>query len=348
MGRSDSVPSLRYQVFRLRLAHTWTLAGGSMDFKDTVFVKVRRDGVEGLGEAAPSSRFKETPESVMAFLEKARPLLENADWSRHSEIAEALKAVSPGEGAAKAALDMALLDWNAKKRNLPLYRYLGLDRGKTVPTSFSIGIDTPEAVRRKVNEAAAFPILKIKVGRKEDRAMIDAVRSQTDKPLRIDANEGWKDKETALENIRWMKQSGVELIEQPMPVGMAEDIRWLHERSELPIVADEAVMNTGDVPGLKGLYDGLNIKLMKCGGIHEALRMAALARALGLKIMIGCMIESSLAIAAAAHIASVADWLDLDGNLLLSNDPAKGHPVLEGRIVLNDRPGLGVELNPDF
>ena len=197
-------------------------------------------------------------------------------------------------------------------------------------------------IRQKVEEAKEFPVLKIKVGRDNDAEILAAVREATDKPLRVDANEGWKDKEQALEKIRWLQGLGVELIEQPLPAAMIEETAWLRERAEIPIIADEAVKRASDIPRLAGAYDGINIKLMKAGGVQEAIRMIHVARAFGMKIMLGCMIESSVAIAAAAHLSPMVDWADLDGNLLISNDPFTGAMVERGRLVLNDRPGLGV------
>jgi len=224
----------------------------------------------------------------------------------------------------------------------PLYRMLGLDAEKTPVTTFSIGIDTPEVIQQKVREAQDFPVLKIKVGTANDEQIIAAVREATDKPLRVDANEGWHDKEQALEKIRWLQGRGVELIEQPLPAAMLEETAWLRERAGIPILADEAVKRAGDIPRLAGAYDGINIKLMKAGGLQEALRMIHVARALGLKIMLGCMIESSVAISAAAQISPLVDDADLDGNLLISNDPFVCVDVKKGKLILPDRSGLGV------
>jgi L-Ala-D/L-Glu epimerase len=229
-----------------------------------------------------------------------------------------------------------------RKLNAPLYRLLGLDASKTPVTTFSIGIDAPEVVQQKVQEAKDFPVLKIKVGTENDAQIVGAVREVTDRPLRVDANEGWHDKEQALEKIRWLQKMGVELIEQPLPAAMLEETAWLKERVEIPIIADEAVQRAGDIPKLAGAYHGVNIKLMKAGGIQEALRMIHVARACGLKIMLGCMIESSVAVAAAAHISPLVDYADLDGNLLISNDPFVGVGVKEGKLIVSDRPGLGV------
>jgi L-alanine-DL-glutamate epimerase-like enolase superfamily enzyme len=234
------------------------------------------------------------------------------------------------------------MDWVGQKLGVPLYRYFGLDPRDAPVTTFSIGIDTPEVTRQKVREAEAFPVLKIKVGLDSDEQTIAAVRSATDKPLRVDANEGWKSKEVALEKIRWLERQGVEFVEQPMPAAMLEETRWLRERVRIPLIADEAVLGPADIPKLVGAYDGVNIKLDKCGGIQAAWRMIQIAKALGLKTMLGCMISSSVSVTAAAHLSPLVDYADLDGNLLIANDPYVGVRVDRGKLILPDRPGLGL------
>lgn len=327
---------------RLMLTHTWTLSRNSSDFKDNVFVRVERDGVVGWGEAAPNVRYGQTAEQTQADLEKVRSLVEAGDWFQYVDLRTQWERALPEQVCAHAALDMAILDWVGGRLKTPLYRLLGLDAGKAPVTTFSIGIDTPEVIKQKVEEAKDFPVLKIKVGRDNDAEILAAVREATDKPLRVDANEGWKTKEQALDKIRWLQGLGVELIEQPLPAAMVEETAWLRERAQIPIVADEAVKTASDIPRLAGAYDGINIKLMKSGGIQEAIRMIHVARAFGMKIMLGCMIESSVAISAAAHLSPMVDWADLDGNLLISNDPFTGVGVERGQLVLNDRPGLGI------
>lgn len=198
-------------------------------------------------------------------------------------------------------------------------------------------------MQKKNREAEAYPILKIKVGKSNDEQIMKAVREITTKTLRVDANEGWKTKEEALDKIKWLETMGVEFIEQPLPALMLAETRWLRERINMPIIADEAVKSTADIPKLARSYDGINIKLMKSGGIQEALRMIWMARSLGMKIMLGCMVESSCAISAAAHISPLVDWADLDGNLLIANDPFKGTTVEKGKLILPDKPGLGIE-----
>jgi L-alanine-DL-glutamate epimerase-like enolase superfamily enzyme len=342
MGNLKGKIEVNYKVKKLFLKHTWTIARNSSDFKNNVFVQIRHDGIDGIGEAAPNVRYHETPESTIETIEKAFPLIEKYGLWHFSDLGYAIQSATDQQTAGKAALDIAMMDWVTKKLGVPLYQYLGLDQSKVPVTTFSIGIDSIEMIKQKVKEAAPYPILKIKVGKENDVEIIEAVRSVTDKPLRVDANEGWKDKHEALEKINWLEKMGVEFIEQPMPSEMLEETKWLRDHCNMPIVADEAVKSAADIPKLAQAYDGINIKLMKSAGIQEALRMIAMARSLGMKIMLGCMIESSVAIAAAAHISPLVDWVDLDGNLLLAEDPFQGHQVVDGKIVLNDQPGLGV------
>jgi L-alanine-DL-glutamate epimerase-like enolase superfamily enzyme len=334
---------MEIKIKRLNLRHTWTISRNSSDFKDNVFVSISRDGVTGWGEAAPNVRYGEDAQKTVARLKNARPSFISADWFHFADIKIAVDQLITDQSCAKAAIDIALLDWVAKNFNQPLYRILGLDPAKTPITTFSIGIDTPDVVKQKVSEAADFPVLKIKVGLKNDVEMLEAVRSVTRKPLRVDANEGWQTKEEALEKIKWLEGLGVEVIEQPLPSSMLEETKWLRERVNIPILADESVKTAHDIPALAAAFDGINVKLMKSGGVQEALTMIKMARALGMKIMLGCMIESSAAIGAAAQISPLVDYADLDGNLLISNDPFKGPTVRQGKIILPEGPGLGVE-----
>ena len=301
-----------------------------------------KDGVIGYGEAAPNIRYGETVELTETMIHGASEALLQHDLFKYTQVNEILDEWIVAQNCAKAALDIATMDWVAKRLKVPLYKMLGLDADNAPVTSYSIGIDELDIVKRKTEMAADYPVLKIKVGSPNDEEIIDAVRSVTDKPIRVDANEGWKDKETAVRKIEWMRSRGVEFIEQPMPAKMLDETAWLRQRVDLPLVADEAVMNAADIPSLAGVYDGINIKLMKAGGIQEALKMIHTARAVGLKVMIGCMIESSVAITAAAHLSPLADWADLDGNLLISNDPFCGVKVSRGQLILNDKPGIGV------
>ena len=327
---------------RIKLAHTWTISRNSSAYKDNVYVRLEKDGISGYGEAAPNVRYGEDWEKTIDRINKAKHIFEENDLWHYVDIKNKLDATITDQSCAKCALDIALMDWIGKKLNTPLYRMWGLDKAKTPVTTFSIGIDTPEVIKQKVREAEKYPRLKIKVGKENDEEVINAVRSVTDKPIVVDANEGWKSKEVALEKIKWLISEGVEFIEQPMPSTMIEETRWLRDRVDVPIIADEAVKNAKDIPLLSTAYDGINIKLMKSGGLQEAMRMIQMAKALEMKIMLGCMIESSIAITAAAHLSPYVDYADLDGNLLLAEDPFEGATVDKGKMILNDKPGLGV------
>ncbi len=327
---------------RLELKHTWTIARGSADFKEYHYLALAHQGVTGYGEAAHNVRYGESLESIRAFLEASRDLLREAEPWHFYNLSGKFHAFGEGQNAAKAALDMALLDWVAKNLGVPLYRFWGLDKNKIPVTSYSIGIDRPEIMQEKIQAAADFPILKIKLGSEQDEASMRAVREATDRTVRVDANEGWRDRQEALEKIQWLKELGVEFVEQPMPAHRWDDVAWLRAHSPLPLVADEDVRTVKDIPALAQAYDGINIKIMKAGGLQEALRMIHVARAHGLKIMLGCMVESSLGITAAAHLSPLVDWADLDGNLLIKNDPYRGATIQQGRLLLPDEPGLGV------
>lgn len=334
---------LEIKIKHLDLAHTWTIARGSADYKENVFVKLEQGGICGFGEAAPNVRYGENAALTVTRMKAAAPVFEQHDLFHFEELAAALAETIRDQSCARAGLEMALLDWVGKALQAPLYRMWGLNPARAPLTSFSIGIDSPEVIQAKVEEAADYPILKIKLGMGDDEAVLGAVRRVTDRPLRVDANEGWLNKEEALEKIRWLADQNVEFVEQPLPAAMVEETAWLRERASLPIVADEAVKTAADIPKVAHAYDGINIKLMKSGGLLEALRMIHLARALDLKIMLGCMIESSLAISAAAQLAPYTDWIDLDGNLLLREDPFRGVRIERGKVLYNELPGLGVE-----
>jgi L-alanine-DL-glutamate epimerase-like enolase superfamily enzyme len=327
----------------LEMRHRWAISRASLTRKQVAVVRLRWNGLDGWGEAAPISRYGENVTDVPEAVRRLAPALGD-DPRAYRTVSAALAAAAPGHFAAKAALDMAVHDLAAKALGVPLGRVLGVDASaaRMPETSFSIGIDTPEVVADKTREAAPYSILKVKVGTPDDRAIIGAVRSVTTKPIRVDANEAWKDPAAALATIEWLAAQGVELVEQPLPAADQDGARWLRARSPLPIVADEAVQSPADLARVADGYHGVNVKLMKHGGVAPTLDVIAVARALGLKVMIGCMIETGLGIAAAAHIAPLCDWVDLDGNVLLVADPFPGHPIVDGRLALRDAPGLGV------
>ena len=328
---------LRHHAFVLQLRHTFRLARGDSDSRRVLMVEIEHDGLLGRGEAAPIARYGQDAASAARAVEIMAARL---DDPRTFESAAARVAVA-GQPAAEAAVDMALRDLAGKRLGVPLYELMGIDPSSMPVSSFTIGMDTPEVVEQKVREAEEFPVLKIKMGSADDRRVLETVRRVTDRPLRVDANEGWT-LEDALARLEWLQEMGVELVEQPLPADQLDEMRELKKRSPLPLFADESVGRAEDIPRLAGAFDGINIKLMKCGGLGEALRMIHVARAHGMKIMLGCMVESSLAITAAAHIAPLVDFADLDGNLLITNDPFIGAGVREGKLVLPSEPGLGV------
>jgi L-alanine-DL-glutamate epimerase-like enolase superfamily enzyme len=332
------------EIVRLKLRHTWTTTMSSSDYRDTLHVRYSRDGLTGIGEGAPIVRYHEDATGGRRFVEGVREHLEAADPKAFVKLIDQVLQAGDGQWAAKAAVDIAVFDWVGQDCRLPIYRLFGLDPLDAPITTFSIGIDAPDMIRQKVREADPFPVLKIKVGLDSDAATIDAVRSVTKKPLRVDANEGWQDKETALAKIKWLADQGVELVEQPMPAALLEEHRWLRGKSPLPLFADEACRRPSDIPRLAEAYDGINVKLDKAGGILQAFRMIQIARALGLKIMLGCMVSSSVSLTAAAHLSPLVDFADLDGNLLISNDPYRGVTVQDGQLQLPTAPGLGVRL----
>jgi L-alanine-DL-glutamate epimerase-like enolase superfamily enzyme len=321
----------------LSLRHTFRLARGASDERHNLMIALHHDGLVGLGEAAPIERYGQDWRSAAQAVEA---MVEQLDNPRLFHDAAQQTAVA-GQPAAEAAIDMALRDLAGKRLHAPLYELLGVDPKATPPTSFTIGMDTPEVIATKVEEASDYEILKIKMGSDDDRKILEAVRDVTDRPLRVDANEGWT-LDGAVERLEWLEAMGVELVEQPLPEGELDAMRELKRLSPLPLFADESIHRAADIPLLSEGFDGINIKLMKCGGIGEALRMIATARAHGMQIMLGCMVESSLAITAAAHLSPLVDFADLDGNLLVSNDPFVGATVVSGRLVLPDEPGLGV------
>lgn len=341
-AQAASASKVGFKSRRLNLKHTWTTVMSSSDFRDTFFVEYSRDGVTGVGEGAPIIRYKESAAQAIERLEKERGWLEAADpWQFTKVMAQVFQRVE-SNFAAKAALDIALLDWIGQRLGVPLWRYFGLDRNDAPVTTFSIGIDKADVIRQKVREAEPYPVLKIKVGLDNDEEVIAAVRSVTQKTLRVDANEGFKSKEQAVEKINWLEKQGVEFVEQPLPAANLEDMNWIRKRVHLPVISDESCLHPQDIIRLAPHFDGVNIKIDKCGGLLEGWRMIQIAKSLGLKTMLGCMVSSSCAITAAAHLSPLVDYADLDGNLLISNDPLEGVRVSAGKLVLPDRPGLGI------
>ena len=335
---------LKFFPYELQLRHTFTVASYSRTTTPDVQVEISYDGFTGYGEASMPPYLGQTVESVCSFLSKV-DLGRFSDPFQIEDILAYVDSLSPGDTAAKAAVDIALHDLVGKLLGQPWWRIWGLDAAKAPSTTFTIGIDTPEVAKAKTQECAGqFNILKVKVGLGTDAEMIRAIREVTDLPLAVDANQGWKDRQAALDEIFWLKENGVVMVEQPMAKERRDDNAWITEHSPIPVYADEAVQRLADIEALKGAYDGINIKLMKSTGMREAWKMATCARAAGMKVMLGCMTETSCAVTAAAQLSPLADFADLDGNLLISNDRFEGVLVRGGKLVLPDRPGLGLKL----
>ncbi|MBK7479661.1 MAG: dipeptide epimerase [Bacteroidales bacterium] len=333
--------TLRFTPYTLQLKHVFTLATSSRTTTPVVLTEIEYDGVTGYGEASMPPYLGESHESVSAFLSRL-DLAQFNDPFMLVDILEYVENLMPGNPAAKASVDIALHDLIGKLVGEPFYRLFGLNPARAPLTSFTIGLDTPEVIRQKVLEAEPYKLLKVKLGRDNDREMIEVIRSLTDKPLCADVNQGWKDRNHALEMAWWLKEKGVVFLEQPMPKEMKDDNAWLSSESPIPIIGDEAVRNIPELMSNRDVYSGINIKLMKCGGMNNAMKMINIARAFGMKVMIGCMTETSCAISAAAQLSPLVDWCDLDGNLLISNDPFMGLNVVDGKVALPDKPGLGI------
>ena len=328
---------IKHKITDLKLVHPFKIARRAVDeFRQVISVEI--DG--GLGETAPARFYGETVETVQVAFDILDAGLDG-DLGAIESVMSELESVLGRNYAAKSAIDMALHDRLGKKLGAPLYRLWGLDPKATPLTTFTIGIDEPEVMQQKVREAEAYPLLKVKLGTDRDLELIRALREVTDKPIYVDANTAWTPKE-AVRMIRELVPYGVELIEQPTKPDDLEGLKFVREHSELPIFADESVKRAADIPSLVGCVDGINIKLVKCGGLLEAMRIIHIARAHGLQVMIGCMIESSLGITAAAHLTPLVDYADLDGHLLVANDPYRGVKIEKGKLILPDLPGIGV------
>ena len=332
--------NLSYKPNELRLRHAFNLARNSRTTTPDVLVELEYDGIIGYGEASMPPYLGESIESVCKFLSML-DLQQFSDPFRIEEILSYVDRVMPDNRAAKASVDIALHDLLGKIMGQPWYKIWGLSPEKTPNTSFTIGIDKPDVVRQKVEEAAPYKVLKVKMGLDNDKELVEIIRSMTDRPLCVDANQGCTAKEKALELCYWLKERGCMFVEQPFDKKMIDETAWLRERSPLPIIADEFLQRLPDVMRAYQVYDGINIKLMKSTGMHEAYKMAVLAKSLGMKLMIGCMTETSCAISAAAQLAPMAQWVDLDGNLLIANDSFDGVKVIDGKITLFDKPGHG-------
>ena len=333
---------LSFAPYELQLRHSFNLAKFSRTTTPDVLVKIELDGVTGYGEASMPPYLGESVESVTRYL-SSLDLGQFADPFRLAEIHDYMDKMAPDNRAAKASVDIALHDLTGKLMGQPWYRIWGLSPENTPDTSFTIGIDTPEVVRQKVEEASPYKILKVKMGLDHDTETVEVIRSMTERPICVDVNQGWSDKHHALEMCHWLAERNCLFVEQPMPKEMVDETAWLRERSPLPIVADEFLQRLDDVRRAYGVYDAINIKLMKSTGMREAKQMAELAQALGMDVMLGCMTETSCGISAASQLAPLAKWADLDGNLLITNDCFDGTKIVNGKVEIpRERPGIGV------
>jgi len=332
---------LTYQPFELELKHPFTIAKFSRTSTPLMLVQIKHEECIGYGEASMVPYMGESHQSAAEFLN-------NVDVSQFKypfhfdSIVQYLDSIAPGNPAIKAAIDIALHDLEGNIKQQPCWQILGSDPAKMPVTSFTVGIDTPEVVIKKVKEAVDCKVIKVKLGRDSDKELIETIRSVTDVPLYVDANQGWTDRQQSLDMTYWLHEHGVVLIEQPMLKTDLDSNAWLTERSPIPIIGDEAVQRLPDIEKAKGVYHGINVKLMKSAGMHEAHQMILKAKELGLKILIGCMSETSCATLAAAALAPKCDWADLDGPLLTKNNPFKMPDFRDGKWVLNNEPGLGI------
>lgn len=326
-----------WEVLELKLKDTFRISRGEVDCKKIVVAHID----EGMGEASPTGYYQESFETIISFFEKAKPIIERKPLDIE-KITSKIENIASQNFSAKAAIDTALYDLVGKKENLPVYDYLELSDKIKAPISYTIGINSLDEMRAKIRHASEFEVYKVKVGFPGDIEIIRGIREVTDKKIRVDANGGWSAEE-AIQKINQLEELGVELIEQPLKADDIDGLKLVRQNTFLPIILDEPICTSQDIAQFVGLCDGINIKLMKCGGLTEALKMINLAKSLKLKIMLGCMIESSLGITAMAQLASLADYLDLDGNLLISNDPFEGVRLSNGKLVLPEETGLGVK-----
>ncbi len=333
---------LSWAPYNLQLKHTFTISGFSRTTTPVVLTKIEYDGLVGYGEASLPPYLGETQESVINFLKKI-DLSSFTDPTQIEEIVNYIDLIEIKNSAAKASVDIALHDLAGKITGSSWYKIYELNKFDVPDTTFTIGIDTDEVVREKTSEVKdSYNILKVKVGGTDDKRMIRAIRSVTNLPLAVDANQGWRDRKLAIDMIHWLKDQGVVMVEQPMPKDDLDNIALLTEESPLPIFADESIQRLKDVEQLKGVFSGINIKLMKCTGMHEAWKIRMLAKSLGMKIMMGCMTETSCAISAASQLYAGMDFADLDGALLIDNDCFSGATLQQGKIIASDLPGIGV------
>jgi len=336
---------LDFKKLELIPSHPFTIARGTKETVPNVLVKLTANGVTGLGEAGPNSRYDEDADSVIDFI-KQLPSSFFDEVDSADILRDKLQQFDQPVQSAKTAIEMAWLDWWGKNKGQPLWKLWDAPSQTTPPTSFTIGLDEIDVMQQKVEEAEGYPILKVKLGTDRDEEIIQGIREVSDQIIRVDANEGWEDLAEAKEAIRFLADQNVEFIEQPMPASCREELVQLKEWSPLPIVADESFVGREHLDEIAEQFDGINIKLQKVGSLVEASKLIEKARERNLEVMIGCMIESSLGISAGALLGTWADYVDLDGHLLISNDPFTGLTLTkEKKIKLANSPGLGVSQN---
>ncbi|MCX2475415.1 dipeptide epimerase [Pedobacter sp. MC2016-05] len=328
--------------FELELKYPFSISKFTRTSTPLMLLKIQYQDVVGYGEASMVPYMGESFETAAAFLKEV-DLSKFAYPFNFEEIISYLDRIAPGQPAIKAAIDIALNDINGKILNKPCYEIYGADPAKMPVTSYTIGIDTPEVIREKLKDAENFKVIKVKLGRDNDREIIETIRSLTNVPLYVDANQGWSDRIKAIDLIYWLHNQGVVLIEQPMDKNDLEGNAWLTERSPVPLLADEAVQRLADMDQLKGAYHGINVKLMKSCGMYEGHQMILKAQSFGMKVLIGCMSETSCATLAAAALAPLCNWADLDGPWLTKNNPFTNPPFENGKYSLRNLPGLGLE-----
>ncbi len=333
---------IKTEKLDIPLKRTFTISRGSRNAVHNVLIRLEADGITGIGEAAPNHRYDETQDSAMDFIAKLGDYQTDAPYDVQALVAH-MDQYGTGEYAARAGLEMALFDWIGKKCHLPVYKMLMAPSNTGPRTTYTFGIDKPEVMKEKVADAAPYPLLKIKMGTDYDKDIILSIRELTDKPILVDANEGWKTTDQALDMIRFLKHHNVYVIEQPMPAHCVKEMQEVRLKSEIPLFADESITGKESLTELATQFHGINIKLMKTGGISTSLKIIHQARKLGMQIMVGCMIESIIADTASALVALWADHADLDGHLLVADNPCKGMKILpEGHVQIRDVPGLGL------
>jgi len=334
---------LVYTPHTLFFKQPFKIAHGVRTSTPIIITELEHEGIIGWGEASMPPYLGETHETAISFLNNASKVLErfNDPFDLETILSE-VDNIECNNSAAKASIDIALHDLIGKILNKPCWEILKADKNKTPYSTYTIGIDEPKTIINKLKEGEEFKILKVKLNGENDKLIIDTIRSYTNKPIAVDVNQGWKSKYDALEMINWLFDKNVLFVEQPLAKENIDDQRWLFERSPLSLFADESVQRLNDIENIKNCFHGINIKLMKCTGMFEAKKMISRGRELNLKLLIGCMSETSCAVSAAAQLSPLVDYADLDGPLLINNDLFSGIKFLNGKIELNDLPGIGV------